>query len=428
MGKTRALFVAAVVAWMAAGCTQEQLAQWSWPTRRQASPEATAQTLVPQESPKEAADGQSPDEAPADDTTDAVLEYVNELEALSQGDQQTADDPAGDSSDPRSEPAVPSPTDARRPVQHGHASPAPGQPDSDTPRTNRPLNLSSPETDPTIADPAGRLVPPRILSVSAATSDPLKTEPPRTAAVGPNQGLDTALPEKEESLHRLIEQARKELANDPANVRKQWRLMLLRLAAGEAADATEFSQEITREQRSLMSAAVASIDACGRLLTSREPNEADALTAVDSLRTLLVDQADLVIPVVALCTRVSTFGVYDEYPASALVPYQANRVIVYCEIENVTAQQGEDGYYRSSLSSRMELFSADGRSVWVKEETGIEDQSRQRRADFFLAQLVTLPPSLGPSEYVLKVAVTDLLGGNTNEAIHRFYLGTPPEE
>ena len=54
------------------------------------------------------------------------------------------------------------------------------------------------------------------------------------------------------------------------------------------------------------------------------------------------------------------------------------------------------------------------------------DLSRQRRHDFFLAQMITLPDTLGPGEYVLKVSIQDELSGKSNQAIHRFSIGSSP--
>jgi hypothetical protein len=174
----------------------------------------------------------------------------------------------------------------------------------------------------------------------------------------------------------------------------------------------------------LLSATVSSMEACGRVLTARAAGAGDALSSVDSLRTVLRDNAGLAIPVVALCSKVTTFGIYDELPPGALLPRRPNRAIVYCEIKNFKPDQDESGHYHTRLSNRLELFTSDGRSLWVQEESKIEDVSKQQREDFFLAQLVTFPASVEPGEHILKVSVTDELGGSTNEAIHRFHIGS----
>ena len=68
------------------------------------------------------------------------------------------------------------------------------------------------------------------------------------------------------------------------------------------------------------------------------------------------------------------------------------------------------------------VLSADGKSMWQREEPEIKDICRQRRTDFFLAQRVTLPPTLPAGEYVLKVYVEDKLSGRASEATHPFTI------
>ena len=76
------------------------------------------------------------------------------------------------------------------------------------------------------------------------------------------------------------------------------------------------------------------------------------------------------------------------------------------------------------MSRRQLTSSASGQSVWRHEEPEIVDVCRQQREDFFLAQMVTLPGTLGPGEYVLKVTVQDALSGKSNQAMLRFTLNS----
>ena len=73
--------------------------------------------------------------------------------------------------------------------------------------------------------------------------------------------------------------------------------------------------------RSIVDVIIATRDVLENPVLSAE----SALEAATALQTSLSEQADLQIPTVALCTRVQTFGVYDEMPAAALVPGQVLR-------------------------------------------------------------------------------------------------------
>ena len=99
---------------------------------------------------------------------------------------------------------------------------------------------------------------------------------------------------------------------------------------------------------------------------------------------------------------------------------RGSQTIVYCEIRNFRSEQANDGSYRTVLATRLELLTDAGASVWQHEEPEIVDACRRRRSDFFIAQRVTLPPTLAAGRYVLKVLVEDKLSGKASEATHSF--------
>ena len=55
--------------------------------------------------------------------------------------------------------------------------------------------------------------------------------------------------------------------------------------------------------------------------------------------------------------------------------------------------------------------------VWRQPRAEITDESRNRRRDFFIVQLIRLPANLGVGEFNLKVTVTDLADGSQDEAM-----------
>ena len=128
---------------------------------------------------------------------------------------------------------------------------------------------------------------------------------------------------------------------------------------------------------------------------------------------------------VALCRKVVTFGVYEEIPHEGFVTGRPIPAIVYSEIRNLRSEPEADGRFRTSLATRLELLTSDGKPVWEHEEPGIADLCRRRRTDFFIAQRVVLPPLLAAGEYVIKVLVEDKLSGKANEATHRFAVLSP---
>ena len=203
----------------------------------------------------------------------------------------------------------------------------------------------------------------------------------------------------------------------------QWKLMLLQLASGLEEDARSFSDGALDGNRELMSRLIDVIIATQQMDQNSVIGSGDALVSTQALLDALADRSDLQIPTVALCTSVETFGVYEEMPPGALVPNRANRVIVYVEVANFFSEKAGDVRYRTVLSGDMEVLTADGRSLWRHEEPDIVDTARTRRQDFFLAQLVTFPASLGSGEFVLKVTIQDEVSGKSNQSLHPFSIG-----
>ncbi len=226
------------------------------------------------------------------------------------------------------------------------------------------------------------------------------------------------------TLDETIAHLRAEAAQRPDDLDARFKLRAMLLATGREQEAIDLAGADAGGGEALLDDAVRSLAAIRQAAES--PAEVDAaLAEVEALRAKLRRSAELAIPNIALCSKVSSFGVYEELPAGALMAGTVNKAVVYCEIRNFYSEPATDGRLRTALASRIELLTPAGQSVWQKEEPEIEDLSRQRREDFFLAKLVTLPASLPAGEYVLKVAITDRLAKKANEAVRPVKIHGP---
>lgn len=143
----------------------------------------------------------------------------------------------------------------------------------------------------------------------------------------------------------------------------------------------------------------------------------DRRTVVAELDALY-DHAPIRINTVRLCRRVQGFGAYEEIDGSALVAGRDRKMIAYVELEDyrALAGAGPDGQYEVRLSQEIELYNeSDGLAVWRVKPVQIVDHCRNRRRDFFVVQLIELPPRLNVGKYILKVRVTDQHGGSVDE-------------
>jgi len=120
---------------------------------------------------------------------------------------------------------------------------------------------------------------------------------------------------------------------------------------------------------------------------------------------------------IRLCEKVMGYGVYDAFQDNTFVAGREQKLIVYVELDNfVPLQNQEGGGYEVRLRQELELYESNGFEVWSHEPVVIADVSQNKRRDFFVVQLVTLPAQLRMGQYHLKIRVYDENGGTRDEA------------
>jgi len=119
---------------------------------------------------------------------------------------------------------------------------------------------------------------------------------------------------------------------------------------------------------------------------------------------------------IELCEKVMGYGVYDSFPDHSFVAGREQKVIVYVELDNFkpAQRQGGDGY-EVRLRQELELYESNGFKVWSHDPVVVTDVSHNKRRDFFVVQLVTLPAQLRMGQYHLKVRVYDENTGTRDE-------------
>lgn len=248
-------------------------------------------------------------------------------------------------------------------------------------------------------------------------------KPSKVAEPTTNQPLAVQPPTEEMTEARFVSHLESRTAADDAfDFDAEWRLRLVHTALGHFSKATEVSPKMSSDARGILDSLVRVTKAMRRVAADPLAEGGDALEQVDELRRIVADRADPIVRSIEWCRKVVTFGVFEKMDAAEFVAGRATRTIIYTEIANLSAEQTPDGQYRTSLATRAEVLTADGKSVWQHEEPDIVDVCRRRRTDFFIAERITLPPTLGAGDYVFKLLVEDKLSGKTNEASRRFTI------
>ncbi|MBI1825055.1 MAG: hypothetical protein HYR83_01585 [Planctomycetes bacterium] len=258
-------------------------------------------------------------------------------------------------------------------------------------------------------------------------TDPTVAESTNAQADKPgsaNNAIDTRSAEDslwDRLLKELSTQAEKKKDTD-----SQWRLQLAQLAADRdaGASATKSGDNVASSD-GVLSTFVDAAKAVRNLARNPNMNADDAVAGVDKLRDTLTQRSDPNIRSVTLCRKVTTFGAYDEMAKEDFLSGRSTQTIVYCEVDNLRADRTGDGQFQTRLATRIEVLTPEGKSMCQRQEPEILDTCHQKRKDFFIAQRITLPPTLPAGDYVLKVSIEDKLSNRTGEATHSFTIVSP---
>jgi len=118
-------------------------------------------------------------------------------------------------------------------------------------------------------------------------------------------------------------------------------------------------------------------------------------------------RSDLNLTAGVLCKEVRGFGLYTPIDPARFDAGQAHNVIVYCEVDNFSSQLNDKSLWETRLEQELVLYTETGLAVWNDKKTVFTDSSRNRRRDFFVNKIITLPDKLTIGRYVLKITMTD---------------------
>jgi hypothetical protein len=171
------------------------------------------------------------------------------------------------------------------------------------------------------------------------------------------------------------------------------------------------------DERQLLTTVIDSLAAFRMGLRSGDGLMATRVAPLLALVDHIKSQTPLALPTLALCSKVTQFGIYDPLEPPRFAAGKETSTIVYCEVENFTSNEQPDGRFATKLSYEAVLYGDGERSAAVlgKKPASIVDVCRNRRRDFFLADRLTIPASLPVGKYILKVTVVDELANHVAE-------------
>lgn len=165
----------------------------------------------------------------------------------------------------------------------------------------------------------------------------------------------------------------------------------------------------------------------GMTTGSAAGNESELADLLDDLALRLGALQQIRIRTARLCSRVEGFGQYTPFSGNRFLQGRTNRVIVYAEVDRFahrpsqaadTAAGGTGGEWTVDLSQELNLYhDADTILAWRRPEERVVETSHNKRRDFYVIQMIDLPPTLTVGAYNLKVIMRDKTSGAAAEAL-----------
>ena len=131
----------------------------------------------------------------------------------------------------------------------------------------------------------------------------------------------------------------------------------------------------------------------------------------------LADTAMLQIRNLNLCRSIDGFGAFETFPSMTFEKNQ--KVLVYCELENLTARETVGAKYQqfeSELRGTVTIQDQNRKVVGQTTYETVRDVCRNRRLDFYVYFEWQVPSDLPTGDYFLQVTVEDRLGDKTSSS------------
>lgn len=119
----------------------------------------------------------------------------------------------------------------------------------------------------------------------------------------------------------------------------------------------------------------------------------------------LAGASNLEIKSLAFCTEVERYGVVTKFPKSQ---FQADQeVLLYCEIENVSAEKIRNGF-ETQLQGSYEIIDGQGRKVADQLLPMEPELCQNHRRDYFIVYKIFMPQQIASGNYQLRLTIEDM--------------------
>lgn len=179
----------------------------------------------------------------------------------------------------------------------------------------------------------------------------------------------------------------------------------------------EFDADEREYWKHLTLGLITSLDADEKHTSSRR--SALALQSIRLAADHLANISTLDVRNVAFCSKVESYGRFDEFKAYGFQPGQ--EVLLYVEVQNFAVASTGDRH-ETELQGEYTIFDAAGQRVANTVLPLDKQASKNRRHDYFIAYRVFMPKTIEQGHYTLQLTIEDVKGSKSNQASVEFWI------
>jgi hypothetical protein len=121
----------------------------------------------------------------------------------------------------------------------------------------------------------------------------------------------------------------------------------------------------------------------------------------------------------AFCTKVSSYGRFDEFKSYGFTPGQ--EVLLYVEVENF-ATETTSKKHETELQGEYTIFDTDRNRVASAGLPLDKQFSMNRRHDYFIAYRIFMPKKIESGHYLIQLTIEDIKGNKSNHSTLEFWI------
>lgn len=243
--------------------------------------------------------------------------------------------------------------------------------------------------------------PPPVSPVNNGAASPLPTDAASNSSLNWNQSVIQAI----SALEKQMEAS--PAADENLRLHQELTLRMLYASLRKPEEAMEpisgLSDEENEYYRNQMLALIEASNPDAMPVRSRHLS-----LVMDSQRKatgFLAAASNLEVRNIAFCTDVERYGVVTKFPKYQFKP--DDEVLLYCEVENVSALPVKDGF-ESQLQGSYEILDTNGNRI-VEQTLPMEpDVCQNVRRDYYMVYRIFMPQQISPGNYKLRLTIEDL--------------------